>query len=265
MARVEQVFEVEVLVGQDVVFDEGSSGQRFSPRADGLAFRRWAEGGTVYFGVSGIASGLAGAASSVLAGYHQVGAEWRRGFPADAPHLEEAWGTFAARVGTMLRQAARLEPVPWRDALRELCRRTAGGPPVSWWLTGSAALAVRGARIEPADLDVVCGAADASIVGDLFADVLVEPVLTEDAEGISEWRGRAFCGALIEWIGGVRACVDEPRLTDFGPVAAARLEMVIFEDWQIRVPPLDVQRAVSVYRGRLDRVAEIDVLAAKAG
>jgi hypothetical protein len=58
--------------------------------------------------------------------------------------------------------------------------------------------------------------------------------------------------------------VEEPRLTDFGPVAAARLEAVAFEDWQIRVQPLDVQRAVSVYRGRAHRVAEIDALAAKA-
>ena len=120
----------------------------------------------------------------------------------------------------MLRQAARLDPVPWRDALRELCQRTASGQPVCWWLTGSAALAARGAQIEPADLDVVCGTADASAIGDLFADVLVEPVLPAGADEISEWRGRAFCGALIEWIGGVRACVDEPRLTDFGPVAA---------------------------------------------
>jgi len=239
--------------------------RRASLRAvDGLVCRRWAEGGTVYFGVSGVAPELAGAVSSVLDGYDQVGAEWRRGYPAGAPYLEQAWGTFAARVGAMLRQAARLDPVPWPDALRELCQRTASGQPVRWWLTGSAALAARGAQIEPADLDVVCGAADASAIGDLFADVLVEPVLPAGADGISEWRGRAFCGALIEWIGGVRACVDEPHLTDFGPVAAARLETVTFEDWQIRVPPLDVQRAVSVYRGRADRVAEIDALAAKA-
>lgn len=229
---------------------------------DGLVSRRFSEGGTVYFAVRGIDPSLASAASSVLIGWEQIGAEWRRGYPAGTPYLEQAWGTFAAHFGVMLRQAARLDVVPWRDALRELCRRISGQP-VCWWLTGSAALAARGAQVAPADLDVVCGAAEAGVIGDLFADVLVDPVLPAAADGVSEWSGRAFCGAVIEWIGGVRPDVDEPHLTDFGPAAAARLEMVTFEDWQVKVPPLDLQRAVCVQRGRADRVARIDALAAR--
>ena len=229
-----------------------------------LAIRRWCEDGSVVFAVSGIGPDLAGVVSSVLENYTRTGPEWRRGYPADTPYLEQAWENLTAHVGTMLRQAARFDPVPWRNALREVCRRTSGQP-VSWWLTGSAALAVRGAQLVPADLDVVCGAADAAVIGDLFADLLVDPVLPASAGGISEWSGRAFCGALIEWIGGGRCAVDHAYMTDFGPAAAARLETVAFEGWQIQVPPLDVQRLVSVQRGRADRVAQIDALIGRPG
>lgn len=226
--------------------------------------RRWCEDGTVVFVVSGVAPDLAVAASSVLGNYRRTGPEWRRDYPADTPYLEQAWDNVNAHVRAMLRQAARLDPVPWRDALREVCRRT-NGQPVSWWLTGSAALALRGAQVMPADLDVVCGAADASVIGSQFADVLVEPVLPAAEGRISEWSCRAFCGALIEWIGGVWPAADHPYVTDFGPEASARLETMTFEDWQIQVPPLDVQRLVSVQRGRADRVAQIDALIAAAG
>jgi hypothetical protein len=129
-----------------------------------------------------------------------------------------------------------------------------------WWLTGSAALAVRGAPIEPGDIDLVCGVSDAVALGGVFSDALVEPVAPAASESISEWWGRAFCGARIEWIGGPKPWVDDPLPADFGPAAAARLETVAFEDWMIRVPPLDLQRAVNQRRGLTERVAMIDTL-----
>jgi hypothetical protein len=138
-------------------------------------------------------------------------------------------------------------------------RRT-DGKPVGWWLTGSAALAVRGAPIEPGDIDLVCGVSDAVALGGVFSDALVEPVAPAASESISEWWGCAFCGARIEWIGGPKPWVDDPLPADFGPAAAARLETVAFEDWMIRVPPLDLQRAVNQRRGLTERVAMIDAL-----
>jgi hypothetical protein len=123
-------------------------------------------------------------------------------------------------------------------------------------------MAIRGAPLSPGDLDLVCAAQDAIGLGDVFADELVEPVLAAGADWISEYWGRAFCGARIEWIGGPRPGVDAPLPTDFGPAAAARLETVTWEDWTIQVPPLDLQRAVSLRRGLTDRVALIDSLLA---
>jgi hypothetical protein len=54
--------------------------------------------------------------------------------------------------------------------------------------------------------------------------------------------------------------VDSPSPCDFGPVAASRLETVTWEDWQLRVPPLVLQRGVSQRRGLTDRVALIDAM-----
>lgn len=55
--------------------------------------------------------------------YERHGDQWRRGYPAGTPHLERAMDNFAENLELILRQVAGREPVPWRDALRELCRR----------------------------------------------------------------------------------------------------------------------------------------------
>lgn len=126
-----------------------------------------------------------------------------------------------------------------------------------WRLCGSAALAVRGVSVIPRDLDLVVADADAVAVGSLLADGLIEPVCPARWP-ISEWWGRAFLHARVEWVGGVTPAADDPHISDYGPVAAGNLETVRWRDWEIRVPPLHLQRAVSVRRGMTDRVALID-------
>jgi hypothetical protein len=184
---------------------------------------------------------------------------WIRTFPRDAPHLDRAWDNFTRLAEPWLRQAAGLDPVPWRDALAEVCRRlTPAG--VDWWLAGSAALAARGAPVIPGDLDLVVAGPDSRRVGDLLLDALVEPVVP--ADWFCESFGRAVLGARVEWVGGVGPAADQPEVTDFGLVAAARLETVRWREWEIRVPPLDLQRAVSARRGLGERVKVIDDLGA---
>ena len=221
--------------------------------------RRWTDAGTTWFAISGVGPELAASAEHVLMDYQRSGNEWQRGYPADTPGLDVCWQNFASCAGLMLRQAARLEPVLWRETLHELCRRTRGQEP-GWWLAGSTALAVRGARIEPGDIDLVCSGDAARGLGTIFADALIEPVICDSSSPISEYWGRAFLTARVEWIGAPKAGVDSPSPSDFGPVAASRLETVTWEGWQLRVPPLDLQRAVSQRRGLTDRVALIDAL-----
>jgi hypothetical protein len=225
-----------------------------------VSTRRWTQRGRVWFAVAGLDDVLSAAAER--AGFQRVGDEWARSHPENAPHLARAWTTFTQQVEPMLRQTARQDPVPWQEALREVCRRTEGSG-IDWWLTGSAALAVRGAPVWPGDLDLVCAVEDVQRLGDTFADVLIDPVSPTEDEAdwwISDWFGRAFCHARVEWIAGVRAHADQPEPSDYGAIAAAALETVRWEQWRLRVPPLSLQRAVSSRRGLADRVAAIDSL-----
>jgi hypothetical protein len=221
--------------------------------------RRWTDAGTTWFAISGVEPELAAPAERVLMDYQRNGDEWRRGYPADTPRLDVCWQNFANCAELMLRQAARLQPVPWRETLRELCRRT-NGREQDWWLAGSTALAVRGASIEPGDIDLVCSDGCALSLGTIFADALIEPVVRDSSGSISEYWGRAFLTARLEWIGTPKAGVDSPSPSDFGPIAASRLETVTWEGWQLRVPPLDLQLAVSQRRGLTARVALIDAM-----
>jgi len=225
----------------------------------GMTTRRWTDAGTTWFAISGVAPELAEPAGHVLMDYQRSGCEWRRGYPADTPGLDICWRNFTSCAELMLRQAARLQPVPWRETLHELCRRTSERES-DWFLAGSTALAVRGAGIEPGDIDLVCSADGARSLGVIFADALIEPVLCDSSSPVSDYWGRAFLTARLEWIGAPKTSVDSPSPSDFGPVAASRLETVTWEGWQLRVPPLDLQRAVSQHRGLTTRVALIDAL-----
>lgn len=156
----------------------------------------------------------------------------------------------------LLRQCTGISAIPWQAALETVCRRLEASG-VDWWLCGSAALAVRGIAVVPHDVDLVVADADAVAVGDLLSDGLIEPVCPA-GWSISKWWGRAFLHARIEWVGGVTAAADEPQITDYGPAAADSLQVVGWRDWEIRIPPLHLQRAVSARRGMADRVALID-------
>lgn len=228
-----------------------------------MIVRRWTRADRVWFAMSELAPTVTGAVERL--GYRGFGDWWGREYPADSAHLDRAWRTFRAQGERMVRQAAGQEPVPWREALRALCTRTAGSG-VRWWLVGIAALAVRGVDVRPGDLDVVCSAEDAHRLGDLLADELIEPVaatLNEEGDWIGERWGRAFVGARVEWLGGVYPAVDRPLVSDFGPVALSRSERVEWEDWPVWVPPVAMQRAVSVRRGLHSRVAAIDAFTSK--
>ncbi|MEO6892140.1 MAG: hypothetical protein ABI456_20965, partial [Ktedonobacteraceae bacterium] len=150
---------------------------------------------------------------------------------------------------------AKLHPFPWEQALLMLLEKTQSHN-IDWWLVGSAALAVRGLAVAPRDLDLATDDAGALALGEVLADYLIEPV--QDARGwICNWFGRAFIHGRVEWVGGVDPAVDEPEITDFGPVAASRMETVRWHRYELRVPPLDLQLQVSERRGLSGRAEQI--------
>jgi hypothetical protein len=162
---------------------------------------------------------------------------------------------FASTAEQLLRQTACLDPVPWQAALRDAARRLDDAG-VDWWLTGSAALAIRGIDVSPRDIDLVSDAG-AVPTASVFNDALIEPAVAVDG-WFCRWFGRAFVGARVEWVGGVTEAADQPHATDFGLVAQAALERVSWHGLTVRVPPLALQRAVSLRRGLINRVRAID-------
>jgi hypothetical protein len=206
------------------------------------------------FVLTGLEAELHEAAGAL--GFARDGDAFVRTFPEDARWLDAAWENFPRHIGSMLHQTAS-GVAPWDEALTALADRAAG---VDWWLTGSAALAVRGVEVSPRDLDLVTDAAGAQRLAELLADALVEPVFASEG-WVARWWGRAFLGARVEWVADVTPSVDDPDPVDFGPVAAASLERVTWRGHDLLVPPLVLQRAVAERRGLTERVAAIDLAA----
>jgi hypothetical protein len=187
--------------------------------------------------------------------YMPVTEGFAKQYTADTPHLDQIYQNFARYAAEMVQQASGVSPIPWQESLLAFLQLVEGQD-IEWWLIGSTALAVRGADVMPRDLDLITDAAGAVRLGELLLDYLVEPV--QYSEGwIGNWFGRAFLHARLEWVGGVAAGVDTPDVTDFGPEAAARRELVSWRGYPIHVPPLDLQLAVTERRGLTARADKI--------
>ncbi len=167
-----------------------------------------------------------------------------RSFP-DSDDVPRIFRRFALHVADIVR--LKLREAAWEEALEVVADRLTGE--VDWWLTGSAALAVRGIEVRPRDVDLVVD--DAERTGALLADLLVEPVVSTTG-WVADWFGRAFSGALIEWVGGVH---DDSL--QHGPDAARRRERIGWRGRDMLVSPVDVQLAVSELRGLTDQADAI--------
>lgn len=164
-----------------------------------------------------------------------------------APDVETIFDRFSRHVETMVRQSARLAPIDWEQGL-ELFAARAEGSPLRWWLYGSGALAVRGIRLQPGDLDIHV---DDALAAELLADHLVEPV-THMVGWVADRGARAFAGVLVEWLAGAHESGCEPP-HEQEDAAESHLEVVTWRGHQIRVPPLELQLAVAKRRGLAER------------
>ena len=171
-------------------------------------------------------------------------------YPAGHPHMDRIFANFERHIGGIVLQNARRRPVPWEEALLTFCSAVEGEH-IGWWLTGSAALAVRGLPIAPGDLDLMVDLESAPRVEELMLDYLVEP---PRPGFISATFTRSFPGALLEWCAGVDERADRYGVGDVGLAAQARLETVRWRGHEVRVPPLDLQLVVNERRGLEDRV-----------
>jgi hypothetical protein len=161
--------------------------------------------------------------------FEQVEGGFARCFPTDSPHLERIYASFARSVEDVILQKAGVSPAPWERVL-DTVLPLMDAHAITWWLVGSAALAVRGLDVSPRDVDFVVDEAGTHRLAELLLDDLIEPV-TPIETWRARWFGRAFPGTLVEWIGGV----DEHHYWG----SAALWETVTWRGHQLRVPPLE--------------------------
>ena len=177
-----------------------------------------------------------------------------RVFPANQPHIDQIFRNFARHIEAFILQKADLRPAPWAETLLAFCQ-IVEDQQIDWWLTGSAALAVRGLRVAPRDLDLVVAPASARSLEHLMLPYMIEP---PRPGFISDTFCRAFLHACVEWCAGIDERADQHMVGDVGLVAQSRLETAPWRGYDIRVPPLDLQLAVNRARGLQDRVALIE-------
>lgn len=177
---------------------------------------------------------------------HRLATRWFVASAATARYYQR----FAASIESMVLQSARLVPVPWQAALQEALSRLSGSG-LTWWLYGSAALAIRGIEVEPGDIDI--NVSDGELTGKIFDDLLITPV--EQLDGwVARCGGRAFSHAIIEWLSGPLAELDDPKAPhEQGPFIEPYLERVAWQGHTVRVPPLHTQLRVCELRGLTER------------
>lgn len=188
--------------------------------------------------------------------YRQLEDGFGKTFPTNTPNLDSIYRNFERYAEAMVLQTACVHPVPWEQSLLAFLR-VVEQHSIDWWLCGSAALSVRGIDIEPRDIDLVVADSHAQKLGDLLVDYLIEPVVPVQ-DWFCRWFGRAFLYARLEWVGGVDDTADQPEISDFGPAAESRLQTIVWQGQQIRVPPVDLQLEVNRRRGLTDRAEMIE-------
>jgi hypothetical protein len=91
----------------------------------------------------------------------------------------------------------------------------------------------------------------------VFDDLLVTPVERMDG-WVAAFTGRAFCGAIVEWLAGPHAALDDPAAPhEQGPFVADRIETVRWRGHDVPVPPLSASLRACERRGLTERAALI--------
>lgn len=196
-----------------------------------------------------------------------VGAKDAESLPVSRIALPRQYGKIYYRTnGGDHRDARAVRPVPQinimqgvtlmlpphhRAVLREICRRLAGLD-LTWALTGSAALALQGMAIEPADLDLQTDTTGAYAIERAFGDRVTRRVSFSTSERIRSHFGALLIhGITVEIMGDVEKLVDgaweEP------PDLACHLRFIDYEGLSVPILNPAYEYLAYLKLGRSDR------------
>ena len=177
-------------------------------------------------------------------------------------------------LSAMVDQAHAGARVPLEAGLKEVLARLAeplSAEGVDWYIGGSVAAFLLGARIEPADLDLGTTRAGVDRIASLLSDYLIEPVAPTDWPGAGLVRGaRAFVGSFAE---GLRVEWSVPldpgsigTLAEWsGRPSEVRTAPVLFGGHRLRVTRPEYAWVRAAERGRASRRAAIAEVVRRLG
>ncbi len=130
---------------------------------------------------------------------------WHRRFAlprSESLRVRQAYNRNRFVLAIMVDQVYGEAPVPVDRGIEEVVARLAGplaAEGIEWYIGGSAAAYLQGARIRPRDLDLGGTRAGVDRIAGLLTEYLIEPLAPTDWAGIGIVRGaRAFVGTLAE-------------------------------------------------------------------
>ncbi len=177
-------------------------------------------------------------------GFDPMGCYLVRSFPENMQGIDWAFQNFEKHIETMVSHELNEIDVPWTSSLflfLELMQNFS----VKWWLIGIGALAVRGIPVSPKALDIIVEEVDCPIFADLISNYLVEPLVTRKRSHV-RWQGRAFLKARIEFRAGIQETTNSVLPTETGELVSEWLETVVWNDYTLLVPPLNLQLQIAV-------------------
>jgi hypothetical protein len=172
-------------------------------------------------------------------------------FPHDLPQMERNYNAYVLRELQPERR-----PIADLALALEWIAAEFQHAQIDWWLTGSAALYVRGIEVHPHDIDVMTFKTEIAKIRNVVFPYIVEPF-----HHVQGWVVKGF--GVVDYHYRIDVAfepedwVDGQEPLDFGPYAQQHLETVLWQGFSIKVPPLVLHLRSNELRGRQDRVEQI--------
>ncbi len=143
----------------------------------------------------------------------------------------------------------------FEDTLYELIIKNASAG-IRWWLTGSAALYIRGFDVRPHDIDIMTYLTEKEKIIETFGDLAVEPFHYPE-----NWVVKGFGvidpGYRVDVAFEPQEWVDDREPIDFGPYAEKHLESVLWKGLTVLVPLVELHLPSNTTRQRIAIVNQI--------
>ncbi len=188
--------------------------------------------------------------------YQNDGRGYIKKYPKNTKYLDKMKQRYSQNAQLMFDQLGYFSVVPWKIGLKKFCSMVQGSS-INWWLTGSCATCIRGIELNPHDIDIMIDSKSVAEITELFKDYLIEPIVSTNG-WLTKDFGVIFMDVRIDIASDPAPILDEPEPVDCGPYALKNLEIIYWNGFQIKVPPLDLQLNVNRKRGRKDRVEKIE-------